>query len=260
MNAVPAYKPTETRAKVIDLSTVMKVMDKKKNGTVNKRTYNKASGISSEVYAFTSEEEIKAMIDVFNNHIAEALDENKRQIACRNKMLFLIGINLSLRISDLVSLRWNFFLKDDMTFKDFYRIQPKKTKKTGKFVTLYFNDVVKKSLIEYIEQYPIEDMNDFIFKSRKGDGAITEGNAWRIISGAAEEIGIERNIGTHSLRKTFGYHVWHNAEDKEKALVLLMTIFNHSSIAITKKYIGIMDEEVEDVFNTLNLGLDFLDD
>ena len=82
--------------------------------------------------------------------------------------IFLIGINLSLRISDLITLKWNFFFKDDMTFRDSYKIQPKKTKKTGKFVTLYFNDVVKKSLIEYIEQYPIEDMNDFVFKSRKG--------------------------------------------------------------------------------------------
>ncbi len=230
-----------------------------KDGSIDKRHSNKVAGVSSEVYAFTSKEEIKMMIDVFDKRIDEASDEDKHWIASRNKMLFLIGINLSLRISDLVSLRWNFFLKDDMTFKDFYRIKPKKTKKTGKFVTLYFNDVVKKSLIEYIEQYPIEDMNDFIFKSRKGNDAITGGNAWRIISGAAKEIGIERNIGTHSLRKTFGYHVWHNAKDKEKALVMLMAIFNHSSVAITKKYIGIMDEEIEDVFNELNLGLDFLD-
>ena len=67
-----------------------------------------------------------------------------------------------------------------------------------------------------------------------------------------------KNIGTHSLRKTFGYHIWHNAEDKEKALVMLMAIFNHSSVAMTKKYIGIMDEEIEDIFNGLNLGLDLI--
>jgi len=230
-----------------------------KDGTIDKRHSNKVAGVSSEVYPFTSEEEIKSMIDVFNKRIEEAPDENKKQIACRNKMLFLIGINLSLRISDLITLRWNFFLKDDMTFKDSYKVQPKKTKKHRKFVTLYFNDVVKKTIIEYTKQYPIEDMNDFVFKSRKGDNAISERSVWKIISNTAIEVGIERNIGTHSLRKTFGYHVWHNAEDKEKALVMLMTIFNHSSVAITKRYIGIMDEEIEDVFNSLNLGLDFLD-
>lgn len=264
MNAIPAYKPNDKTTKVIELSEVMKVMDKKKeekevklnkDGTVDKRRCNKVAGVSSKVYPFTSEEEIKAMIDVFNDRINNAPDEDKRWIASRNKMLFIIGINLSLRISDLITLRWNFFLKDDMTFKDSYKIQPKKTRKTGKFVVLYFNEAIKKSIMEYIEQYPIKDMNEFVFKSREGTGAITEKSVWRIIVDTASKAGIERNVGTHSLRQSFGYHVWHNAEDKEKAIVMLMTIFNHSSIAITKQYIGIMDEEIKDVFDNLNLGL-----
>lgn len=227
-----------------------------KDGSIDKRHPNKVAGTSSEVYPFTSEEEIKAMIDVFNKHIDEAQTETQRMIASRNKMLFLIGINLSLRISDLITVKWNFFLKDDMTFKDCYKIQPKKTRKTGKFVTLYFNEAVKKAMNEFIEQYPIEDMDGFVFKSRKGNGAISERGVWKIIVDVAAEAGLELNYGTHSLRKTFGYHVWHNAEDKEKALVLLMAIFNHSSIATTKKYIGLMNDEIEDVFNDLNLGLD----
>lgn len=227
-----------------------------KDGSIDKRHPNKVAGISSEVYPFTTEEEIKAMIEVFDKHIEEATNENQRMIACRNKMLFLIGINLSLRISDLITVKWNFFLKDDMTFKDCYKIQPKKTRKTGKFVTLYFNEVVKKAMSEYIEQYPIEDMNGFIFKSRKGNGAISERSVWKIIVDTATEAGLELNYGTHSLRKTFGYHIWHNAEDKEKALVMLMAIFNHSSMATTKKYIGLMDDEIESVFNDLNLGID----
>lgn len=229
-----------------------------KDGSIDKRHSNSVAGKSCEVYPFSTQEEIKAMVDVLNEKIENAPDEDKRWIACRNKMLFLIGINLSLRISDIVSLKWNFFLKDDMTFREFYRIQPKKTKKTGKFVTLYFNDVVKKSIVDYIEQYPIQDMNGYVFKSREGSGAITERAVWKIIVDTAVKAGIEHNVGTHSLRKTFGYHVWHNAEDKEKALVMLMTIFNHSSVATTKKYIGIMNEEIESVFNDLNLGIDLL--
>ena len=71
-------------------------------------------------------------------------------------------------------------------------------------------------------------------------------------------LGIEQNICSHSLRKTFGYHVWHNAEDKEKSLIILQTIFNHSSPMMTKKYIGLRDEEVSDVFNSLDLGLDYI--
>ena len=263
MLSLAENKPLETNNdNVIQLTLFDGKLAKKptvrynKDGSIDKRHTNKVAGVSSEVYAFTSEEEIKSMIDVLNKHIEEAPDENKKQIAHRNKMLFLIGINLSLRISDLISLKWNFFLKDDMSFRDFYKIQPKKTKKTGKFVTLYFNDVVKKVITEYVEQYPINNMDDFVFKSRKGNNAISERSVWKIIVDTALEAGIEKNIGTHSLRKTFGYHIWHNAEDKEKALVMLMVIFNHSSIATTKKYIGIMNEEIESVFNNLNLGMD----
>lgn len=229
-----------------------------KDGSVNKVRPNKVAGVSSEVYPFTSDTEIKAMIDVFSKRIEEAPDENKRQIASRNKMLFLVGINLSLRSSDLCGLTYKFFFKDDGTFKDSYSLQPKKTKKTKKFVKLYFNDTVKKAITDYLKDYPMEDMNEYLFKSRKGNGHITEIHLGKVIKDAADEIGIERNINSHSLRKTFGYHVWHNAEDKEKALVMLMAIFNHSSVAMTKKYIGIMDEEIEDVFNSLNLGLDFV--
>lgn len=260
--AVPVYKPTTDN--VIKLSVVNGKLSKKqeirynKDGSIDKRHTNKVAGVSSEVYPFATEEEIKSMIDVFNKRIEDATNDNQRQIACRNKMLFLIGINLSLRISDLVALKWNFFFKEDMTFRDFYKIQPKKTKKTGKFVTLYFNDVVRKAIMEYIEQYPIEDMEGYVFKSREGTGAVLERSVWKIIVDAANEAGIEHNVGTHSLRKTFGYHVWHNADDKEKALVMLMVIFNHASVATTKKYIGIMNEEVEDIFNGLNLGLDML--
>lgn len=262
MSAVPIRK--EETDNVIHLRIVNgKAIEKpevryNKDGSVDKRHPNKEAGVSSEVYPFTTQEEIKAMIDAFNKHIDEATDENKRMIARRNKMLFLIGINLSLRSSDLCGLTYKFFFKEDGTFKDCYSLQPKKTRKTGKFVKLYFNETVKKAITEYVKDYPVEDVNEYLFKSRKGDGHITEITLGRIIKDVAEEIGIERNINSHSLRKTFGYHVWHDAEDKEKALVMLMTIFNHSSLAITKKYIGIMDEEIESVFNGLNLGIDFI--
>ena len=265
MNVVPAFKPlTETRAKVIDLSTVIKTLDKKKevkynkDGTVNKTRYNKVAGVSSEVYPFISEEEIEAMIDVFNKHIEEAPDENKKQIACRNKMLFLIGINLGIRASDLCGLKYSFFMNNDGTFKDYYSLQPKKTKKTGKYVKLFFNEAVKKAITDYLKDYPMEDMDEYLFKSRKGDSHITEIHLGKIIKDAAAEIGIERNICSHSLRKTFGYFVYHNAEDKNNALIILQTIFNHSSPAITSKYIGLTDNEVSEAFNSLDLGLDYI--
>ena len=60
------------------------------------------------------------------------------------------------------------------------------------------------------------------------------------------------------LRKTFGFWSWHNAEDKNKALVILQMIFNHSSTQTTAKYIGVLDDEMEDMFNSIDLGLDMI--
>lgn len=229
-----------------------------KDGSVNKVRPNKVAGVSSEVYPFTSEEEIKAMIDVFDKRIYEAPDENKKQIAYRNKMLFLIGINLGIRASDLCELKYNFFMNNDGTFKDFYSLQPKKTKKTGKYVKLYFNQIVKKAITDYLNNYPMDNMNEYLFKSREGDSHITSIHLGKVIKDAAKDAGIEKNICSHSLRKTFGFWVYHNAEDKNNALIILQSIFNHSSPAVTSKYIGLTDNEISTTFNDLNLGRDFI--
>lgn len=262
MTALPAIKPSTDN--VIKLRIVDGKLTKKpevrynKDGSVDKRHTNKVAGVSSEVYPFTSEEEIKAMIDVFNKRIDEATNDNQRQIASRNKMLFIIGINLGIRASDLCGLKYSFFMNNDGTFKDFYSLQPKKTRKTKKFVKLYFNQSVKKAITDYIEEYPFEDIDAYLFKSRKGDGSLSERGLWKIIVDATADAGIDKNVGSHTLRKTFGRFVFHNAEDKNKALVILQTIFNHSSPAITSKYIGLTDDEVSDVFNNLDLGLDYI--
>lgn len=259
MNAIPVFKSVdEQRAKVIDFPMV-KDVKYNKDGSINKSHCNKIAGVSSEVYAFTSEEEIKAIIDVFNKRIEEAPDDNKRQISCRNKALFLIGINIGLRASDLCGLKYSFFMNEDGSFKEHYSIKPKKTRKTNKFVKLYFNQTVKKAITNYINEYPVEDLDEYLFKSRKG-GAITEKALWKIIVDVANDAGLDGNYGSHSLRKTFGRFIYHNSMDKNNALVILQTIFNHSSPTITSKYIGLTDDEVGSVFNSLNLGLDFIED
>lgn len=262
MSAVPALKPLTNN--IIEFKFIKGGLSNEqevklnKDGSVDKRHPNKVAGVSSEVYPFTSKEEIKAMIDVFDKHIEEAPDENKKQIACRNKMLFLIGINLGIRASDLCGLRYSFFINNDGSFKEFYSLQPKKTRKTGKYVKLFFNETVKKAIADYLKDYPADDMNEYLFKSRKGDNHITENSLGRIIKDAANEACIDKNICSHTLRKTFGFWAWHNAEDKNKALVILQKIFNHSDTATTAKYIGITNDEMSEVFNSLDLGLDYI--
>ena len=252
-----------TTNNIIDFRKIKDEFSKQKvelntNENVDQRRCNKVAGVSSEVYAFTTQEEIKAMIDVFDKHIKEAPDNDKLWIAQRNKMLFIIGINLGIRASDLCELKYNFFIKEDGTFKEHYSLQPKKTKKTKKYVKLFFNEAVKQAIINYIEECSIDDMNGYLFKSREGDSHITTIHLGRIIKTAAAEAGIDKNICSHTLRKTFGYWAYHNAQDKNNALIILQKIYNHSSPAMTSKYIGLTDDEMSDVFNELNLGIDFI--
>lgn len=231
-----------------------------KDGSIKKTKCNKVAGQDSEVYAFKTKAEINAMIAVLDSHIEAAVNENQKQIAYRNMMLFVIGINVGIRGSDLRTLKWSFFFdrKDNgaLKFKTFYTIQPMKQRKQKKFVKLYFNDAVKNAINSYIEKYPIEDLDGYLFPSRKGDEPIEVSSLWRIVKTTAAEAGIEQNIGSHSLRKTFGFWCWHQAEDKSKALVILQQVFNHSSTQVTAKYIGILDDEIEDMFNSINLGME----
>ena len=231
-----------------------------KDGSIKMTKCNKVAGKSSEVYAFRTKEEINAIIDVLNKHIITAFTENQRQIAYRNKLLFIIGINVGLRGSDLRTLKWSFFFKRgekrELVFKPSYVIQPIKQRKQRKFVKLFFNNAVKNVIEEYTKEYPVINLNDYLFASRKGDEPIAVASLWRIIKEIAEEAGIEQNIGSHSLRKTWGYFCFHEAEDKNKALVILQKCFGHSSTQVTMHYIGLMDSEIEEMYYSINLGLE----
>lgn len=225
---------------------------------------NKEPGKSSEVYAFKDKSEIAAMLDAYTYRIicieqSDAREYEKRRTAYRNRLLFQLGINLGLRASDLRLLQWSFFfdqLKDNYEFSDFrknYMLQPKKQKKTGKFIKLFFNDAVKKAVLDYIAEYPISNLEAYVFT--KSDGTpISAAQMWNIVKDTAKEVGIVQNIGTHSLRKTWGYWCWHNAEDKAKALVILQRCFQHSDTLTTQRYIGLLDGEIAEMYYSVNLG------
>lgn len=237
---------------VIDGGATTKDIKRNKSGNIKKTKCNKKSGISSEVFAFRTEEELKAVYDILDGRIEAATNSEDKRIAYRNKLLFALGIHLGIRASDLRTLRWSFFFDKNGEFRDSYTIQPKKQRKYHKFVTLFFNETTKRAISNYLSEYPYDDINDFLFYSREG-GSITEATIWNILDKVSKEAGIKQNIGSHSLRKTFGYWIWHNAEDKNKALVILMRIFGHSDTATTAKYIGITTDEISETFDSLSL-------
>ena len=123
--------------------------------------------------------------------------------------------------------------------------------KNNKERNIYFNREVKKAIQEYLESLSNYDPNWYLFKSQKGQNkAIDRGQAYLILNNAAQMVGIKERVGTHTLRKTFGY--W--ARMKGIASIeQLQEIFNHATPAITKRYIGITQAELNNVYRDLNL-------
>lgn len=146
----------------------------------------------------------------------------------RDYILFLVGINTGLRVGDLLKLKVN-----DLKRKKRIVIQEGKTKKPRTITIANIYDEVQ----EYINTVD----SDWMFPSRKGDKAISPTQAYRQLNKAAEMVDITDGIGTHTMRKTFGYWFYKQTRDVAK----LQKILNHTHPDITLLYIGITDEEIE---------------
>lgn len=151
----------------------------------------------------------------------------------RNYMLFIVGINIGLRVSDILTLK-----KKDITGTH-VALREKKTKKQ-KWVKI--NPFLKRELYAYTKDM---DLNDYLFPSRNGmNQPISRTTAYRILRQAADHVRL-KNIGTHTMRKTFGYHFY----NKTKDVAILQEIFNHSDPNITKRYIGINQDTMDKAMN-----------
>ena len=162
----------------------------------------------------------------------------------RNYTLIVLGVCTALRIGDLLRLKWeDVYAAPSRGFRSHITI---KEKKTGKLKVIALNSQAIRAL-NLLLPYK---KGSFIFASnRKEDKAISRVQAWRVIRAAAQAIAIIGCIACHSLRKTAGYHWW-----KAGVLpVLLMDIFNHSSFEITRRYLGISQEDRDRAY--LGLGL-----
>lgn len=147
----------------------------------------------------------------------------------RDRFLFVFGINTGLRVSDIVPLKVG-----DVRGKQHVI---KREKKTGKVKRFYLNQSLRDEIDAYTQGM---DDGDYLFPSRKGDAPISTTQAYRVLTKAAAMLGRD-DIGTHTMRKTFGYHHY----KRNKDVATLQTLFNHSAPSITLKYIGITDDEVE---------------
>ena len=202
-------------------------------------------------------EPIKSMNDIFK--ISEYLIKNKRY---RDNMLFIVGINFGLRVSDLRMLRFSNLINDNLTFKDSFAVYEKKTRNTRKrrknrYITI--NNAVINAVTLYLQNTRDVCLSDYMFRSVSNRGynvnePLSVKSIDRILKGIANELGLSVKMSTHTLRKTFCYWMMVYGHNDSRRLLLLQKMLNHSSPAQTLDYIGLTGEEISKAYNELNLG------
>ncbi len=164
----------------------------------------------------------------------------------RDSLLFTFGINSGLRIGDILKMK----LRDVVDTRGhplpFYELRERKT---GKAKRIPLSANVQRSVREFAARIDMSP-DDYLFQSRKGaNRPISRQQAWHILSQTAKIVGLQDRIGTHTLRKTFGYHAYKSGAD----IAILQSLFNHSAPSVTLRYIGITQDDMDEVVINLNL-------
>ena len=162
----------------------------------------------------------------------------------RNRLIFAFGINTGLRVSDILGLNI-----DDVDGKNYVEIKEKKTRKYKRFP---LNSKLKVLIKDYLQnerckKYSLSETQP-LFIGKK-HCRLDRSQVYRFLNEACENLCINANVGTHTMRKSFGYHFYKKYND----VALLQKILNHSSPAITLRYIGIAQEEIDFSYNNFEL-------
>ena len=163
----------------------------------------------------------------------------------RNHALVVLGVCTALRISDLLCLRW-----DDVFDFGSGRVRASIEvieKKTGKGKTVALNDAAVAALTLFADHAAREGR--FLIENAQTKQAISRVQAYRILQKASDALELENRVSCHSLRKTFGYHAWKNGASP----VVIMEIYNHSSLAVTRRYLGVTQDDKNEVYLGLEL-------
>lgn len=204
-----------------------------------------------------SAEPIKDMNDI--ERISDYLIKSGRY---RDNMLFIVGINVGLRVSDLRMLRFCNLINDDFTFKESFPVFEKKTRNTRKRKKnryIVINSAVMEAVTLYLANTPNVSLSDYMFRSESNNGGnlnapLSIKSIDRILKGIACDLDITIRMSTHTLRKTFAYWTMVLGDNSQRQLLLLQKMFNHSSPAQTLTYIGLDKDEMAEAYKSLNLG------
>lgn len=173
----------------------------------------------------------KEDIEAVENYLAERSE--------RNRLIFAMGINSGLRISDILSLNVS-----DVYGKSYIEIREQKT---GKYKRFPLNQKLCSLLAEYTDGMINSDKPLFTGKKL---GRLNRSQVYRFLNEACKAVGLtDINVGTHTMRKSFGYFFYKQYND----VALLQKILNHSSPAVTLRYIGISQDEIDTSYINFNL-------
>lgn len=251
MNII-AFNPNKSGT-AIRVSDIRKNNHKVQSGLIAPATQEVVTPLAPE----HTSEPIKSMDDILR--ISRYLIQHKR---FRDNMLFVVGINFGLRVSDLRLLRFSHLINENMTFKDSFPVFEQKTRNTRKrkrnrYITI--NDAVRDAVILYLENTSDVSLSDYLFRSESNHGYSTQepihrNSVDRILKGLASDLDLNMQMSTHTLRKTFAYHQMVMSNNDPRKLLLLQKMLGHSTAAQTLDYIGITGEEIEAAYKALNLG------
>lgn len=222
----------------------------KGNITFIKRSYpsSRLKGVKKEVYAFKNPNDLIDMQRYF------LYDCSKREpLRLRNWLFFALGINMGFRVSDLCKLRWeNIFVPHTSSFNNNDWNQLTETK-TGKSRQVVLNPAAQKAITYYIQSLALDpaslDPRSYVFWSnKKSEPHLKPDSIHDWIKKAARHLDLPFNVGTHSMRKTFGYMLYKSSGND---LGLVQEALNHSNTKTTLRYINITQEVMREAYNAI---------
>lgn len=176
-------------------------------------------------------------------------------------LLWTLGVNVGLRISDLLTLKVGDIIDKDGNFKELELVEKKtkNTRKTLKTRKIHLNRSCRKAFMLCYEGKQI-NLDDYLFKndssnSPRNNKPQSSQSVDQTLKKAARALGIPGNVSTHTLRKTFVYHCITSAPESRRARMLevMQEILGHRDQRTTLRYAGITDDERIDVYGSLNL-------
>lgn len=190
-------------------------------------------------------------MDIFRGILKRLELEKKYKL----ELYFTFSVASALRVVDVLSTKWQDILeKDESGNMSLKRRFIKVEQKTGKSRTINFSQSVSDRIEFLYIKLKSPDLNNFIFVNRWGKEPMTKQYINQELKRIRDRYDLPiKNFSSHSFRKTFGRHFYESQGKTSASLILLMHVFNHSSLQMTKVYLGISEDEIAEVYENFEI-------